>query len=304
MDGQADHKKNKYAHLDQLSTEALEEFLRVDMESPDNENDEAIFYILEMIEEREKERPTGRLSDVDRAWADFQKNYNTPEGAGCSLYPDEAECDDTQSTGGITQKPATVRRTHFRIRRVLLAAAVVACLVVFAVPPALGYHSFFQMLGQWTENAFHFRSNPVSSVSGGRTPNHSKHAREYETLQEALDDFGITEKVAPTQVADGFSLERVTATESPEFGIIDINAFYENDLGKSISITMTKRASGGSLTYEKDDSSVIAYTVGDITYYIFKNNERMMCAWYIGTLECSISADLTSAELKKMIDSI
>ena len=42
--------KNKYAYLDQLSTEELRQLLCADIDSPVNGDDEAIFYILEVIE--------------------------------------------------------------------------------------------------------------------------------------------------------------------------------------------------------------------------------------------------------------
>ena len=82
--------KNQYgsnAYLEQLSTEQLEDILRADLASEDQENDEAVFHILEVLEKREKENPTGRLPDTDQAWKEFQQYYNIPEGEGQSLYP-------------------------------------------------------------------------------------------------------------------------------------------------------------------------------------------------------------------------
>lgn len=49
--------KNKYAYLDQLSTEELRQLLCADIDSPVNGDDEAIFYILEVIESRETGPP-------------------------------------------------------------------------------------------------------------------------------------------------------------------------------------------------------------------------------------------------------
>ncbi len=50
---------NKYAYLSRLSTKELEAILRADAESPKAGNDEAISYILEVIEQREREHPSG-----------------------------------------------------------------------------------------------------------------------------------------------------------------------------------------------------------------------------------------------------
>ena len=72
---------NKYAYLSRLSTKELEAILRADAESPKAGNDEAISYILEVIEQREREHPSGSFPDIDSSWKEFQTIYNTPEGA-------------------------------------------------------------------------------------------------------------------------------------------------------------------------------------------------------------------------------
>ena len=68
--------KNRYeaAGWDQLTTEQLEELLRMDYAS-EGDNEAAVFRILEVLEQREKENPSGRLPDVDTAWAEFQNKY-------------------------------------------------------------------------------------------------------------------------------------------------------------------------------------------------------------------------------------
>lgn len=192
------------------------------------------------------------------------------------------------------------------MRRVLVAAAVVACLVVFAMPSALGYQSFFQMIGQWTESVFQFGPEGAAQThsQNGGSADSVQHTGEYENLQAALDDFDITERVVPTEIAEGFLPSRITATESPEFGTVDIRAFYENNAGKTVSISITKRESSKSYHYEKDDAAVTPYVAGEVTHYIFENYGRITATWYVGTLECSIKTDVTLAETKRMIDSI
>ena len=71
----------KYAYLNRLSTEQLEELLRMDIEETEPGNEDVVFHILEVIEQRENEHPMCRIPDVDKAWAEFQEYYNVPEGA-------------------------------------------------------------------------------------------------------------------------------------------------------------------------------------------------------------------------------
>ena len=104
---------NKYAYLSRLSTKELEAILRADAESPNAVNDEAISYILEVIEQREHEHPSGSFSDSDleRCWKDFQTLYHTPEGEGRSLYPTGDE-----EAGG-SPAPAPGKRRSGRVAR-------------------------------------------------------------------------------------------------------------------------------------------------------------------------------------------
>ena len=63
----------KYAYLSRLSTKELESILRADAESLNTVNDEAISYILEVIEQREHEHPSGSFPDVDSSWKETEK---------------------------------------------------------------------------------------------------------------------------------------------------------------------------------------------------------------------------------------
>lgn len=305
MAGPNENPNRKYAYLEQLSTERLEELLTLDSDpSSDQEDEELIDAIMEVILRRESEHPTGRLTDVDKAWEDFQKHYNTPEGEGLSLYPDEDASAEHSDIHVQDPTPITPSVKHNRLKRLLLSAAIVACLIVFGLPPAMGYTSFFEMIGQWTESVFHF------VPQGGETnPPHlgsdkSALSGQYDTLQEALETFGITEDVVPVWIPENFTPNGVVANYSPEFGETEISALYMDDDERSISILILDREISEARTYEKDDNPVIEFNAGDVTHYIFENNGTNTATWYVGTLECSIVADLSLEDLQKMIESI
>lgn len=66
-----------YSIFDNMTTKALEDILRVDSQSSNNDNFNigAILYIMEVIAKREKEHPSGKFTDVHSAWASFCENY-------------------------------------------------------------------------------------------------------------------------------------------------------------------------------------------------------------------------------------
>lgn len=295
-------KKNRderYAYLDQFSTEQLEEILRADIESPESGDDEAIFYILEVIERRERENPTGRLVDAEKAWEEFQTCYNTPEGEGRSLYPTEDE--EEQKAIPIQSVPKRKRRV---LRRILIAAAIVAALAVLAVPPALGYANIFEMIGQWTEDSFNFNPNKSYSTQGTINSPLPDSADEFTSLQEALTSYGIAENVVPAWIPNGYEPKHVNVEEHLSINQTEFDAFYENDRHEFLSILIIQRSSQKSRTYEKDVSPVTIYSKNGIDHYIFENNGINSASWYVNSLECSIQTTLSDDDFLKMIDSI
>ena len=78
--------ENKYSYLNQLSIDQLENLLKSQRNTSSADEDAAFCEAIEeVILRRETLHPTGRLSDVDVAWAEFQKHYNTSGGEGLSL---------------------------------------------------------------------------------------------------------------------------------------------------------------------------------------------------------------------------
>ena len=96
---------------------------------------------------KEKENPTGCLPDVDDAWREFQTHFNTPEGQGLSLYPDEADDEIGQAA---PPKPKKKRKV-FTLRRFAVAAVIAALYFATILPTALGYENVFIMVGSWND---------------------------------------------------------------------------------------------------------------------------------------------------------
>ena len=161
-------RQNKYAYLDQLSTEQLEELLRADVYSGDAGAEELIFHILEVIEKREQESPTGRLADANAAWEEFQKYYNIPEGNGQSLYPCETDQNNighdlhpSEKANGSAKRP----RPHRIWRGGLVAVAAMAALLCGMVAAQAAGVDVFGALGRWTDETFHFITTGSSEAS-------------------------------------------------------------------------------------------------------------------------------------------
>lgn len=302
----------KYAYLDQLSTERLEALIRADIESPDNTHEKVIFYILEVMKKREQEHPTGRLVDVDEAWAEFQQHYNTTEGEGQSLYPTtDGAFHSAQEVRDALPVESSQRRKPLRLRPALKTAGIAAviALAIFATlitAQAAGI-DVFGAIGRWTEDTFHFvvpSSGNVQSGMDGTTMD-AQDSATYNALQSALDDCGITEELAPTWYPDGFEASEPEIIKTNQCNIINIEFFDVDKVFFSIDIRQYQLASDlTAQTYEKDNTSVEEYESGTRTFYILSNMDTVTATYSEGLSVVRISGCLSVDKVKAMIDSI
>ena len=196
----------KYAYLNRLTTEQLEDLLRIDIENLEPSDEDVVFRILGVIDQRENDSPTSCIPDVDKAWAEFQEYYDMPEGAGVSLYPYIADSDHNSSAAvnlplGCSQHKRSLRRW---LKQGLVA--VIAVGVVFGgmvVAQAAGI-DVFGAIGHWSEVVFHFI--PLENENGEPTGGNSgEYVPEYDTLREKLSSVGIDNDLAPAWYPEGFT---------------------------------------------------------------------------------------------------
>ena len=294
-------KNNQYesdAYLDQLSMEQLEDLLRADLNSPDEENDEAVFHILEVMKKREKENPTGRLPDKNKAWKEFQEYYNIPEGEGESLYPtySEPENDDKNIQTLKTNEPRT--RPRFRMRRGLVVAAILIVMFGSMLTAQAAGVDVFGAIGRWTEENFQFVLP---------TTNQSDTVGINDDFQKASEKFGLPSSFVPTWCPEGFTsaepLEehiknhsdsiscQYTNTTENKFYLVTISQYYSADI---LNATV----------FEKDDSSVITYQSNGKNFYIFSNLENLTATWADENYCITITGEITLDQIKNIIDSI
>ena len=280
--------KNEYesgTYWDQLSTEQLEDILRADIASPNQTNDETVFHILEVLEKREKENPSGRLPDVDQSWQEFQKYYNIPEGEGQSLYPIRNSQEKRSAS-----VPTKTRRV-FRPRKILVVAAVLILMFGGMLTAQAAGVDVFGAIGRWTEETFHFdivQDNDRTSL-----------------FQETATQAKIPQDFVPTWVPDGFegAEPQVDTVENYMTSIICVYSNQEKTYSVDIEHYYNK-ADIETLVIEKDDTNVCSYESNGKTFYIMSDMEYLTATWTDGTFVETISGQLSMDEIKTIIDSI
>lgn len=295
----------KYAYLEQLSMEQLEELLHAINAT---EEDEALLdAVTEVIIEKERKAPSGRLPDIDAAWERFQREYMTPAGepareneAGHGAYPAHRALSQ--------QEPKRSHRyTTFRIWDKLhrpfiniSATVMMTCLLLFGgatIAQAAGA-DIFGALARWTSETFHF----VPAVD----PEESKNASFHDEVQAALDEQGILGEFAPTWYPERFTAAETTVKNvrnrktvvSTFFGL-DTDPFY-------ISVEQyIKTIDIGVPIFELENESTELYSSNGKAYYLYNNENTLIASWSdnVSTV-FKMWGNLTVDEMKAILDSI
>jgi hypothetical protein len=290
MAGQETRKKT-YHHLEKLNMEELQNLLRQDFDSSDDEkmDMEYISAVIDVIKNRNIESDEPLQFDIETGWKSVLEK----------LMVEESE-KATQGSQNIYKKSVHGRR---RLWQVIAAALLVITLFGVLTAQALGYN-IIRIVAQWTDDVFSFRHHveaPLSPFELKEIPPD----KQYESIRDVLDDLDISIPVIPNWYPKGFYQTHLfVAQYLPQRTVIDV--VFENDDKMFIIsyIIYRELPDEFSAFYIKDESPVYEHDVWGITHYIMSNNESIVAVWINGNVEVSIQGDITKEELLQMINLI
>lgn len=272
-----------FSNYDAMSTEELENILRLDSEAPlEQESDtELMLHIMEVLANRTTQNNTGKTAF--ESWQDFQQNY---------LNEDEENIESTV----VAFTPSNPRRRLLH-RFVAVAATLALVVGLAATANAIKWDRIWGAVAKWANDTFSFVTNEQLETTGPS----SYDIREYTSLQEALRATKHECDFIPTWVPDGYALERIFVDENPIQSVY-IAQYRSNE--HVIVITVRIYPTGDPEKVEINDSLVEIYSPNNLDCYIFSNNKQLRAIWQHNSYECYISGELTIDEIKMMIDSI
>ena len=278
--------------LEQLSTERLLDLLQADFDAADEGDDELTLQILEVIEKREHEM--GNFCDVDAAWRDFQKYFNTPDGEGRSLYPTR---DPELKT---VRDDCPSRQKRFLRKFLPVAVAALVALSTMAAAQAFGF-DIFGALARWTDETFHFIAGTEASAMGVVDPA-SDALRQ--SVQDALDRAGI-DLPAPSWYPEGTVLARdIEVIKDKDSAMVLCDLLYVDG---SFNIVVLQQYTADNIlenSYEKSFSEVEEYSSNGRLFYIMSNWGRRRAVSLDLPLVLSINGNLSMEDIKHIIDSM
>ena len=275
--------RESYPRYDEMTTEQLREILRkhahgeLEIE-PDTEE---LFYIMEVLADKESTNPEKQIKSTEEAYETFVKHY-APEMAEEKpiLFP---------------KRSAIASRW---MKRVAVVAIVCVALTTAAVSAKAFAPDFWEKVAIWTKEFFRFTD--VADGTEGQNPD-LKNSAELDSLRDALAQYAGVNELVPSWLPDGYLCVDVNVKETPR--ALSVSAAYEKD-GEQLFIRIRKELGSDPFQIEKNEDLIEVYNANGVEYYIFSNNDSLQTAWVVGECECYISGKLTMEEMKGIIDSI
>lgn len=266
-----DRKDQDYAMYDAMSTEALEELLRLDCEaSTDNTDTEALLYIMDLLAKRTKQK-TGKTAQ--ESWESFQRNYAV---------------DDSKEESDF--KPW--------LRRVIAAAAVIVLLISIPIAAqALSWEDIWNAVAKWAKETFSFVSDADAPLT---EPAEAAELGQL-SLKELLTAEMHVDVSLPTYIPKGYTFKELITDETPVQRVYIAHYVNENKL---LTIAVRSYLDSDMELTEIDNEPLETYKKDGTDYYIFENDERIKAVWKKDAYQCYISGLLDIEEIKWMIDSI
>ena len=263
---------------DVMTTEELEEILRLDTQAPEEQESdiEMILYVMEVLAARKSNNGhTGKTAL--EAYESFKQNY----------LP-EVDNIETTSEASIKTRIAFPRW----LRSLTATAAILAILLVGSITTQAFGLNIWEAVVKWTQETFLFGEWGNSNADDNLP---------YPSLQNVLEEGNITASLVPNWFPDGYELVDINVERKPLQ--LAYKAIYTNG-EKELRITVRDYLDEVPVYVEQSEGLVEEYKVAGVTYYLFSDINVVKAVWINGSYECNIFGNVTIEELKQMIDSI
>ena len=242
-----------------------------------------------LLEDIERADPLIPEFDVERSLADFHSKYDCsmPEPATTPPGPKEPAAELPAS------KKSKRARFYRPAARTAIIAAVLVCFVIG------GHAGVTEMISAWwSSSQFSFTGSSGSTSQNTLPP---EDVVQYASLQEALDAYGVTEPLAPSELPEDTTMIKLLLPEEdkpPAF-----KASFSTPKG-TFYILIRKTEDQSFYETEKNFEDAKPYVVGGIEHNLINDLGYEKAVWLNDNWECSISGELSRDELIAMIDSI
>lgn len=270
--------------LEQLRDKLADYIAEVDEESFDCDTLDA------MLDELETLDPMPEFSDDMESLARFHQKRAAKAAA------------ESAPTAAMISTSSSKKRSARSWLKILPVAAILVLLLGSVMAQAFGLSDLFSFI-RWDSEVFQVGGEAVPHATITKMPLEEGEQATYDTLQEALDAFGIKEKLAPTELPERFELTRVRAHN--KYGDINIYADYVDSIDEEgfLSIRYCEITSDTS-GFEHSNPHVNYQKINGIKHFVMPELERHKAYWQNGEVACYLDGTVSQEEMAQIIESI
>lgn len=248
---------------------------------------EALDALLEQME-AVSPLPASLSTDPEEGLKRFRQRY--------ASVIEAADAEDAEEAPAVPKKRHSIK--PFAKTLPFVAALILLFGTVSA--QALGM-DVFSAIARWTAEIFRLDGGSTPYAAVTLHPLEEGESATYESLEAAVEAFGIDAPIVPKEIPEGFELVEVTAV-CRKTGIM-ISADYRNEDGY-IQIRYREVAAQEFNTLERENDTVVSYIKGGIKHALISDLGRQKAIWQNGNFECKIAGDISRQEIKEVINSI
>lgn len=271
--------------LEAMTEEELTDGLNEALESMTEENyDPAL--IDAYLAALDRKAPMPEVPDSEAAFANFKSKL-------LQTFPAEDK----------TDSPSHKASSVWRIG--LVAILTVICLMGSMVAAQASGVDVFGAIARWTDDIFSL-GTIISEGTGDKSGDSRSGTRvddteRYESLQEALDAYGITEFREPAWLPDGYKFADVEVDSWPDnSSFINLSAKYYNGID-FLRIKVEYYEGDANIQLEKTNTPIESFLVDGLTVYLLQNISNNSAAWVTEHYECYIIGTVEPLMLKQIV---
>lgn len=289
------------SQLSKISTGELERRLQMAFLS-DSVSDEEVCVLSEILEQRKKNEADAEKERAmaEEAWDNFVKRHPTLIAVKSSDSVDDIadEVMEEPQEGIEKSEKHVFGKKHLAAWKKVAALAACFGLVVtlFTIPSVKAELS----IAEWASQYFRF----VDQKGGDATFDiNASEETDFDTIEEALEAYHITEPLLPTWMPEGFELEGIRVMKGTSS--VEFSSLYRCN-NKTLKVLIRAYDDMDALDSKtaKNDEVPKIVNINKIEHYMFSNEQRYTVTWINRCYECNISGEVSFDELKQMVKSI
>lgn len=206
---------------------------------------------------------------------------------------------ETKSAATSSSSPAK-KHSGRALFKILPIAAVLVLLFGPMTAQAFGL-DIFRAIARWTSEVFQLSDSSTPHAIIETNPLGEGEEAYFDSLEEAVEDFGITSPLIPKWIPERFELTMVSAT-CQSSGIFICADYASSDGFLQIRYKEVKNIDFSSL--EQENGDVETHLINGIKHFLLSDMDRQKAFWQNGELECRMAGSVSRQEMKDMVDSI